>query len=433
MNAWYDVTNDLLKNSFNWIRQAGATQPVSSVYQGKPYSDMDERHTYGEIGTSSHVPYFDTEPITAATVYTEAGNRAWGSTNNSCGSPMEYLHWLNGRREAGLPTPGIFFAWELFDSSTNVNFARTPLGIVEPPIPSAGLLFWDGTPVSLTEVVALNKYSRGADLGYFYDDFNDRTLDEWTQKLGAFGITQHPYNTSLPWTYNRIADLVSDGADTGLLLRGEDSWTDYVAEGTVVLKNVGCEGAGFMLRADENGDGYYVGFNFQEVFIKKISGGAAVTLASKQLDVRTSNVFLGWHNMLRVSVNGGVIKVYLNPYGHKSTPGEPLAVSSSDPKAPVLAFTDESPISSGRVGIRTEKTWAQFDDFSVMPFENAKKFIEKPESGGSVPPPDGKVPPPAVYYIIGVVGGAAVLGGAAVTATVILKKKKRVRGDGVSR
>jgi hypothetical protein len=361
------ISFDLLKNAFNWAREAKPVQPVMNVWNGKVYSDIDERHTYGTIGTSSHNSEFDfTEDISNNTIYTEAGNRYWGISDNSNGTPTEYIHWLKERKKEGLPVPGVFLGWELMVGNVMVTVGDTPDGKGEPPIAPAGLFYRDGTPVSFAEREAVQSYVKGKSKSMLFDDFEDGKLDGWKVVNGKWNIVNHPIVTS-PWEMQPISDLQAlQGSGEKKIVSGNVKWKDYLMEGTIKLNDSKGQGAGFLVRANGKGEGYYIGITTEHLFLTKITSRGSVQL--KKVSVAGKKVWPGWKNMLRVSVKGNNIKIYLNPFAFPSSSVDPFKPSDSDPKKPLIDYTDiTSPILSGQIGLRAADTNAQFDDIVVLP------------------------------------------------------------------
>lgn len=374
-NTIYDGKNispisaDLLKNAFNWARESNPVQPVMNVWNGKMYSDIDERHTYGTVGTTSHNPEFDfTQDISSNTIYTEAGNRYWGVGDNSCGTPTEYIHWLKDRKKQELPVPGVFLAWELMVGNDMVSVGDTPEGKGEPPIAPAGLFYKDGTPVSLAEQEAVGSYVKGVSKSLLFDDFEDRKTDGWNVITGKWNVVQHPIESG-PWEKQPITDLQAlKSSSEKRIVGGSVKWKDYIMEGTIKLNDSKGQGAGFLVRANDRGEGYYIGFTTDHLFLTKITPRGNTEL--KKISITGRKVWYGWRNMLRIAVQGSNIKIYLNPFAFPSSLADPFKPSSSDPKKPLVDYTDiSSPILSGKIGLRTADTDAQFDDIVVLPIK----------------------------------------------------------------
>tara|TARA_B110000208_G_scaffold191207_1_gene257342 strand:- start:192 stop:3446 length:3255 start_codon:yes stop_codon:yes gene_type:complete len=182
----YEVlTSTLIKElAFGWVRKqlegseraAAVAVPVISSWdeRNNSFSDVLSVHLYSDDFGGWGERVFAECPLgatdaarqcTRGAVVTEAGAR-WGS-----GSPLDVVHFLSALRAQ--PTrypfvPGAMLAWTLFVGNDNTRWSSgppcapvTPTSRLEPPIPWCGLLFPDGTPVSVAEAAAIRLYARG--------------------------------------------------------------------------------------------------------------------------------------------------------------------------------------------------------------------------------------------------------------------------------
>ena len=373
-NEWQQETEDLLKNAYSWAREIGADQPIFGMFKAIGYTDADCRHSYGPPGTTTAYPELDTLPITENTIYTEAGNRVFGTADHSCTSPNEWIYWLEQRRAQGLPTPGVFLAWELVNSMTMMNYASTPNGIDDPPTVSSGLIMSDGSPCYLSEVHTIRNYLYGENMALLYESFESRSLDQWVAERGDWKIEKHEQSALEPLARYGVIDLVAQNTEEqSVLYSKKDGMSDYYIESTVKIKNFNAKGAGLLLRYDGAGNGYLVRLTINDVSVCKLSGGKLTVLDSVEFGI-DDKLWTGWRNLLRVSICGNEIKVYLNPYSFDADVKDPSKKNPSSTREPILTVKDDT-YASGRVGFYAHGAMAQFDDFIVMDYELAQREV----------------------------------------------------------
>ena len=149
--------------------------------------------------------------------------------------------------------------------------------------------------------------------------------------------------------------------------------SDYYIESTVKIKNFNAKGAGLLLRYDGAGNGYLVRLTINDVSVCKLSGGKLTVLDSVEFGI-DDKLWTGWRNLLRVSICGNEIKVYLNPYSFDADVKDPSQKNPSSTREPILTVKDDT-YASGRVGFYAHGAMAQFDDFIVMDYELAQREV----------------------------------------------------------
>lgn len=149
--------------------------------------------------------------------------------------------------------------------------------------------------------------------------------------------------------------------------------SDYYIESTVKIKNFNAKGAGLLLRYDGAGNGYLVRLTINDVSVCKLSGGKLTVLDSVEFGI-DDKLWTGWRNLLRVSICGNEIKVYLNPYSFDADVKDPSKKNPSSTREPILTVKDDT-YASGRVGFYAHGAMAQFDDFIVMDYELAQREV----------------------------------------------------------
>jgi hypothetical protein len=152
------------------------------------------------------------------------------------------------------------------------------------------------------------------------------------------------------WKVERIGNIGELAANTEaggcLIVSGNDTWKDYTVQAVVMLRDRTSGGAGIAARIGSLSEGYYVGFNTDEVYILRIIGDKEVRLISKKI----SNVRLKVRNSLKVTVKGNILSVYLN-----------------DPTREIIIYYDNPAVlSSGGIGLFTADCRAAFDDIAVL-------------------------------------------------------------------
>lgn len=357
---WWEVFNEpktdspfsarLRKLAYAWAKQAGPRQPVLCCWDDSPETDIVDAHNYS-ARFSDWDRQTELNPAKGA-LFTEAGAR-WYAPRPSSGEPVEVVRWLDGRKAAGKYVPGVYLCWELMVGNSNCRwYWGTEDGAPEPTIPWCGLLWPDGTPVSLAEAEAVRRYTTGQARAMFFDDFYDRPLvpdrPGW-KKCGAAardgsGVLQLPPDVKM--------------------IAGDTAWTDYVAEAVVMLQGTGGN-AGLVFRVNDPTDagdgmrGYYVGFDTRKLYLGKMAPNwqPLVEYDLSQLDCR---VVPGVWNMIRVAVEGRRIRVWFNRMHHD----DGLRIDHVDNDGPVL---------SGNVGVRTHRVGAWFDNVVVLPIEAVRE------------------------------------------------------------
>ena len=285
------------------------------------------------------------------TVFTEAGAR-WYAPRPSHGEPCEVIHWLEKRRGAGKPTPGVYLCWELMVGNSNCRWHWTDKpGSPEPTIPWCGLMWPDCTPVSLAEAEAIRRYATGEKRALLYDDFQEGPTAPRRPGWKAYGPT-----TSSASGVLRLEPGVK-------MVAGEPKWTDYVVEARVMLKPGGRGNAGLILRVNAPGPGpdqmrgYYVGFDTRKLYLGKMENNWQ-PLAEFDLSRLECKVKPDVWNLLRVEVAGPRIRVWFNRMHPSADPARGLRIDYTDTKAPIL---------SGAVGVRAHLVAAWFDNVVVLP------------------------------------------------------------------
>lgn len=163
------------------------------------------------------------------------------------------------------------------------------------------------------------------------------------------------------WNYDNGPFSVSGGKAAingfGKRAMGNVGWTDYTVEADVQCPSGGNGGLIFRVRnpaAEQNGNsgalssdyfqGYYAGIESTGIVLGKQNYNWT-TLASK-----SQSLSPGQSYKLRAVLNGANIKIYLN-----------------DMATPAIDFTDPSPVTSGKAGIRAHAASMTFDNFLIIP------------------------------------------------------------------
>lgn len=336
-------TQDLMVNGFQWAREANPSQPLITCWDGNAYGDIDDQHNYSREwkyspGTAGNEP-----DEKRGTLVTEAGARIWGEESDSYGSPTEWIYWLKDRKAKGLPRPGVYLTWELMVGNSNCKWHwSSKYGEEEPSIPWCGLFYPDGTPVSIAEMEAIRSYTMNESGCLLYSDFQDGTADGWDVISGQWDVVSS----------GNLSELVSKAAEpTSLIVAGDAAWMDYTVQAVVMLRENSEKGAGLVVRAAGEStaqtDGYYCGFNTEEIYIYCIVNGRERKLVSKN----AANIRLNVRNSLKVTVHGNSISVYLN-----------------DPTRAVIECIDDAAVlKSGKTGLFSSGCSAVFDDIAVVP------------------------------------------------------------------
>jgi len=366
---WWEIYNEpkrkdpftakLIEGGRRWIEACRPTQPILCCWNDNPQTDIVNAHNY-----SADFASWDRQADMNArkgTVFTEAGARWYQGKGRSNGSPVEVIRWLRRRKAAGKTVPGVYLCWELMVGNSHCRwYWGTKDGAAEPAIPWCGLLWPDGTPVSLAEAEAVRSYVTGKRRAMLFEDFDDATGQSaptgW-RRLGGRGGSPG------------VAEL----SGSAILIAGDESWSDYVLEATVMLKADGGN-AGVIFRVTKPGDGddamrgYYVGIDPKRLYLGKIENNRQ-PLAEVDLTRLPNPPAVGAWSRIRIAVAGPRIRVWLNPV--------------HDDLGPRIDYTDSKPIRRGAVGLRTHRTTAWFDDVVVLPISALPK--PKPAGGTSRP------------------------------------------------
>ncbi len=351
---WWEIFNEpnmrsafsvaLRKSGYRWAKELKPAQPVLCCWNDSAETDIVDAHNYSaDFASWNRQTELNPEK---GTVFTEAGARWYPGKEKSNGEPCEVISWLTERKKAKLYTPGVYLCWELFAGNSNCRwYWGTEKGAAEPTVPWCGLMWPDCTPVSLAEAEAIRSYTTGASRALFFDDFQTLVLPKrsgWTA-----------YAPSLP-AESGVMKLTS----TMKLVTGKPSWTDYVLETMVMLREK-TGNAGVIVRVTDPGPGtdqmhgYYIGFNTETLYLGR-QRNRWESLAEFDLKRLECNVTPGAWNLLRVMVEGPRIKVWFN----RLHTDDGVRIDFTDTQAPLL---------SGAVGYRTHQTEAWFDNIVVLP------------------------------------------------------------------
>ncbi len=354
-----DEYRDRLKRAgYRWAKEVKPTQPVLNCEKGPrgwgdcEVTDIVDAHVYSH----AHGPLRDLSDINPGkgTVFTEAGAR-WKASRRNFGGPIDMVYWLQQRRRQGQSTPGMYLCWELMVGNSNCrwHWIDKP-GAAEPDIPWCGLLWPDATPVSLAEAEAVRRYATGKSEALFFEDFETHSAQAWK-----------PYGKqNLPVRNAVILELGMKA------IAGDETWTDYVLEGQVVIKpgekDAEPGSAGLLLRVTDPGEaldemrGYAVTFNSNTLALSKIDNGSRQELATYDLTKLKTDTRINEWSMIRISAAGPRIRVWFNRMHPSVDPERGLRID----------FTDENdPILSGAIGVRTHQVSASFDNIVVLPIK----------------------------------------------------------------
>lgn len=363
---WWEIYNEpnmkssysarLRELGYQWAKQADPVQPILACWDDHPQTEVVDAHNY-----SADFVAWDRQAelnLDKGAVFTEAGAR-WYAPRPSAGEPCEVIHWLRQRQAAGRYVPGVYLCWELMVGHSNCRwYWGTPEGTPEPTVPWCGLLWPDGTPVSLAEAEAVRRWTTGESRSLFFDDFQDAPATSrpgWT----VYGP---------PASGSRVMRL-EPGQKT---IAGDPDWRDYVLEAAVMLH--GSEGnAGVVFRVNNPGPGpdqmrgYYAGFDTQQLYLGKMQNRWQ-ELARFDLRKLECRVVPGVWNQIRVAVAGPTLRVWFNRMHPSADPDAGLRLETIDPAEPVLA---------GAVGLRAFGTSASFDNVIVLPMDALPKAISQ--------------------------------------------------------
>lgn len=357
---WWEIFNEprirrgnyserLRRAGYRWAKDVKPIQPVISCWNDNEATDIVNAHNYrwAPAGWDGQA---DMNPR-KGTVFTEAGAR-WYAPRPSNGEPCEVIRWLERRRAAGRSTPGVYLCWELMAGNSNCRwYWGTKRGSPEPTIPWCGLLWPEGTPVSLAESEACLRYATGKGRALFFDDFQDAPAQDrpgWK----AFGSGTAGGS-----------GVLKLGAGVKMVA-GDPKWTDYVLEGVVMLKgDAGNAGLIFRVNDPKPGKdrfrGYYVGFDTKTLYLGKMNDDWR-PLARYDLKRLDCKVVPGAWNRVRIAARGNRIRVWFNRMHPSSDPERGLRIDYADEDAPVL---------SGNIGVRAHEMNAWFDNVVVMPVD----------------------------------------------------------------
>jgi len=324
-------------------------QPVISCWDDNEATDIVDAHNY-RADFAGWNRQADLNPDKGC-VFTEAGAR-WYAPRPSNGEPCEVVHWLHSRKAAEKYVPGVYLCWELLVGNSNCRwYWGTPEDTPEPTVPWCGLMWPDCTPVSLAEAEAIRSYVTGQTQALFFDDFQDSPLPErpgWktygTASAGGSGVLK-----------------LSPGIK---MIAGDSNWTDYVLEGTVMLREGGGN-AGLVFRVNDPRPGndqvrgYYVGFDTEKLYLGKMNFGWQ-TLVEHDLSHLDCQVVPGVWNQIRVAAEGNRIRVWFNRMHPSADPDRGLRIDCTD---------KQDPISTGAIGVRTHRVSAWFDNVIALPIE----------------------------------------------------------------
>jgi len=361
---WWEIFNEPnLKSEFSlrlralayqWAKGVEPIQPVISCWDDNAATDLVDAHNY-----SAHFTRWDRQTDLnpqKGTVFTEAGAR-WYAPRPSNGEPVEVIHWLRRRQAAGRYVPGVYLCWELMVGNSNCRwYWGTEDGASEPTIPWCGLLWPDGTPVSLAEAEAVHRYTTGRKRALFFDDFQLAPAAPEHPGWKAYGS---------PTSGESGVLKVESGMKT---IAGDDAWTDYVLEAVVMLKgDVGNAGLVFRVTHPGPGDdemrGYYVGFDTKTLWLGKIQNNWQ-PLAEYDLGRLDCRIVPGAWNLLRVAAEGPRIRIWMN----RMHQDDGLRIDYTDRAAPIL---------SGQIGVRAHRVAAWFDNVVVLPIHALPKPISQ--------------------------------------------------------
>ncbi len=358
---WWEIFNEpqmksaysvrLRKLGYRWAKELKPIQPVICCWDDSPETDVVDAHNYGN-NFAAWDRQADLNPK-KGTVFTEAGAR-WFAPRRSNGEPIEVIRWLRRRKAAAKYVPGVYLCWELMVGNSNCRwYWGTKDGTPEPTIPWCGLMWPDGTPVSLAEAEAIRHYTTGRRRAMFFDDFQD-----------APPVPRRPGWKTYGPTGPGGSGVLALGPGMKMIA-GDPKWTDYVLEGMVMLQGDGGN-AGLVFRVNDPGPGsdqmhgYYVGFDTQQLYLGKINNNWQ-PLATCDLGKLQCKVVPGVWNLIRVAVEGRRIRVWFDRMHPSTDKQRGLRIDYTDRKAPVL---------SGNIGLRTHRAGAWFDNVVVLPIES---------------------------------------------------------------
>jgi hypothetical protein len=370
---WWETFNEpdmkrpwsvaMRKAAYQYAKEMQPKQPVICCWNDSPETDIVNVHFYSLMDWDNKT---DINPAKGS-VFTEAGAR-W-ARGASCGEPVEVVHWLNYRKNQGKYVPGVYLCWELMVGNSNCRWwhGRNE-NVPEPTIPWCGLLWSDGTPVSLAEAESVRSYVTGEKRALFFDDFESRNAESMAaaakpkvEKCGAWTVYA-PFTPA-------GSGICKQNPNTKMIA-GDENWTDYILEGMVMLTEERGN-AGLIFRVNRPGmdqddfNGYYVGFDQKTLYLGKfVNGDKSVKekwnpLALYDLTKLDCKVNLYVWNQIRVAVEGNRIRVWFNRMHESADKENGLRID----------YTDPDPIPKGNVGIRNWNSTTNFDNFIVLPID----------------------------------------------------------------
>jgi len=348
---------DKLKRAgYAWAKEVGPIQPVLNCEKGKrgwgdcDVTDIVDAHVYSH----AHGPLRELSDCNPSkgTVFTEAGAR-WKASRRNFGGPIDMVFWLTQRREQGKSTPGMYLCWELMVGNSNCrwHWIDKP-GAPEPEIPWCGLLWPDGTPVSLAEAEAVRRYATGKSTALFFEDFEDHSSEAWT----PYGSKHLPTRNAMTLAPNVKA------------IAGDESWTDYVLEGRLAINPDTAEAsplhAGFLFRVNDPGTpldemrGYAIAHNGKALTLSKFDYRKHSVLSVFDLTQLKTTTRINEWSLIRIAVTGPRIRIWFNRMHPPSDSNRGLRIDFTDTDHPVL---------SGAIGAYTQNTSAMLDNIVVLP------------------------------------------------------------------
>jgi uncharacterized protein len=358
---WWETYNEpnlqdpftvtLREQAYAWAKKVQPIQPVIACWDDHPFTDIVNAHNYEDDFAGRWNQQADMNPR-KGTVFTEAGARWYDRKSHSNGSPLEVIHWLRSRRTAGQTVPGVYLCWELMVGNSNCRwYWGTPDGAPEPAIAWCGLLWPDSSPVSYAEAEAIRSYTTGDRRALLFEDFQSLANELATIPSGWTRFAEPSTSTG-----SRCLTL----SGRAKVLAGETSWTNYLLEAAVMLKEANGN-AGLVFRANDPGPGtdqlrgYYVGFSPTTLYLGRMNN-AWQPLATVDLGKRPNKVELDTWHRLRVAVNDTRIRIWFDPL--------------HDDTGPLLDLRDDqAPVLQGAIGLRVFDTSAWFDDVVVLPVQ----------------------------------------------------------------
>jgi hypothetical protein len=264
------------------------------------------------------------------------------------------MAWLRRRKTTGKTTPGVYLCWELMVGNSHCRwYWGTKHGTPEPPVPWCGLLWPDGTPVSLAEAESVRSYVTGKPRAMLFEDFESHTVaSQAPPGWKTYG------NTGRGKGYLELSPRMK-------MVAGEASWGDYIIEAAVMLRD-GRSDAGLIFRVNDPGKGndqmrgYYAGFTTDKLYLGRMNNNWKALATFDLTKLPSAPKANGW-SLLRIAVEGRRIRVWLN--------------ATHDDPGLRIDYTDKGKdaIGTGSVGVRTNSITAWFDDIVVLPISELPK------------------------------------------------------------